>query len=173
MGGFIEGHDRQQASFLPACVDDYVGEDALVRIVDCFVQSLDLADFGFRRAIAAPTGRPGYHPGDMLRLYIWGYLNQLRSSRHLERACPRAFREAIGAFERRKGRLVKRQAELEKREEKVLVFGEPEARPMGYGRAPKMPSYNLQSTVDVGSGLIVHHDVFNDANDSPTRPLLA
>ena len=89
MSGFIEGHDRQQASLLPACVDDYVGDDALVRIVDGFVQSLDLADLGFRQAIAASTGRPGYHPGDMLCLYIWGYLNQLRSSRHLERACLR------------------------------------------------------------------------------------
>jgi IS5 family transposase len=55
---------------------------------------------------------------------------------------------------------------LECREEKVLVFGEPEAKPMGYGRAPKMPSYNLQSVVDVESGLIVHHDVYNDADDS-------
>ena len=77
-----------------------------------------------------------------------------------------AFRGAIAALERRRNHLTKRQAELEKREEKVLVFGEPEARPMGYGRAPKMPSYNLQSVVDVESGLIVHHDVFNDANDS-------
>jgi transposase len=75
MSGFIEGHDRQQPSLLPACVDDYVGEDGLVRIVDAFVRSLDLAGLGFDRAIAACTGRPGYHPGDMLRLYIWGYLN--------------------------------------------------------------------------------------------------
>lgn len=89
MNGFIEGHDRRQASLLPACVDDYIGEDALVRIVDAFVQSLDLAELGFRRAIAALKGRPGYHPGEMVRLYIWGYLNQLSSSRNLERACLR------------------------------------------------------------------------------------
>lgn len=68
--------------------------------------------------------------------------------------------------ERRRDRLVERQAELERREENVLVFGEPEAKPMGYGRAPKMPSYKLQNVVDVGSGLIVHHDVFNDTNGS-------
>lgn len=77
-----------------------------------------------------------------------------------------AFAEAIGSLKRRKGRLVRRQAELAGRDEKVLVFGEPEARPMGYAHAPKLPSYNLQSVVDVGSGLIVHHDVFNDANNS-------
>ncbi len=55
---------------------------------------------------------------------------------------------------------------MERHDEEVLVFGEPEAEPMGYGRAPKMPSYYLQSVVDVESGLIVHHDVYNDANDS-------
>ena len=86
---FIEGTERGQASLLPPCLDDYVAPDALVRIVDAFVASLDLTELGFGRSVAAPTGRPGYRPGDMLRLYIWGYLNQLRSSRHLERACTR------------------------------------------------------------------------------------
>ena len=76
------------------------------------------------------------------------------------------FAAAIASLEHRKDRLVRRQQELERREAKVLVFGEPEAKPMGYGRAPRMPSYNLQSVVDVESGLIVHHDVYNDANDS-------
>jgi len=276
MSGYIEGHDRRQPSLLPASVDDYVDQDSLVRVVDAFVGSLDLAGLGFDRAVAAATGRPGYHPGDMLRLYIWGYLNQVRSSRHLERACLRdlealwlmrrvapdyrtiaafrhdnpeaiiaasaafiqfcrehgmvgnstvaldgtkmravaspkniagaerlardiahtekeiayyldrldiidetvtqgfadqplhreGFKAAIVSLERRKQRLTKRQVELEQRDEKVLVFGEPDAKPMGYAHAPKLPSYNLQSAVDVESGLIVHHDVYNDANDS-------
>jgi transposase len=274
--GFIDGDSRDQISLLPACIDDYVLPAALVRVVDAFVASLDLAELGFNRAVAAATGRPGYQPGDMLRLYIWGYLNQVRSSRHLERACVRdlealwlmrrlapdyrtiaAFRHdnpegiiaasaafvqfcreqeliggrmvaldgtkmravaspkniagaerlardiahtekeiayyldrldiidetvaqgfadqplhregfttAIASLQRRKDRLARRQEELERRDEKVLVFGESEAKPMGYGRAPKTPSYNLQSVVDVESGLIVHHDVYNDANDS-------
>src|SRR6266702_2697523 len=76
------------------------------------------------------------------------------------------FKAAVSALHRRKDRLAKRQRELQRRDEKVLVFGEPEARPMGYGRAPKAPSYNLQSVVDTDSGLIVHHDVYNEANDS-------
>ncbi|MHB8530304.1 MAG: transposase, partial [Caulobacteraceae bacterium] len=76
------------------------------------------------------------------------------------------FAAAIASLQRRQDRLVRRQQELERREERVLVFGEPEAKPMGYGLAPKMPSYNLQSVVDVESGLIVHHDVYSDANDS-------
>jgi transposase len=273
--GHIEGFDRGQVSLLPACIDDYVAPQALVRIVDAFIGSLDLAELGFARAIAASTGRPGFHPADMLRLYVWGYLNQVRSSRHLERACVRdlealwlmrrlapdyrtiaafrhdnpeaivradaafvqfcreglvgghtvaldgtkmraaaspkniagaerltrdlahtereiayyldrldaideqvaqgfddqpahreAFAGAIASLKRRKDRLARRQAELARRDEKVLVFGEPEAKPMGYAHAPKLPSYNLQSVVDVESGLIIHHDVFNDANDS-------
>jgi hypothetical protein len=77
-----------------------------------------------------------------------------------------AFGEAVASLQRRKDRLARRQAELVQRDEKVLVFGEPEAKPMGYGRAPKFPAYNLQSVVDVESGLIVHHDVANEANDS-------
>jgi transposase len=66
-----------------------VAPNRLVRIVDAFVASLDLAELGLSRAVAAATGRPGFQPGDMLRLYIWGYLNQVQSSRHLERACVR------------------------------------------------------------------------------------
>lgn len=89
MGQFIEEDDRNQSFLLPACVDDYVPQVALVRIVDAFVGTLDLTALGFERTVSATTGRPGYHPGDMLRLYIWGYLNQLRSSRQLERACQR------------------------------------------------------------------------------------
>jgi transposase len=273
---FIEGQDRTQASLLPPSIDDYIASDALVRVVDMFVDSLNLGELGFERAVSAATGRPGFHPGDMLRLYIWGYLNQVRSSRMLERACVRdlealwlmrrlapdyrtiaafrhdnpeaivrasaafvqfcreqgliggrtvaldgtkmravasakniagterlardithtereiayyldrldaiddqmaqgfddqpshreAFAGAVASLQRRKDRLAKRQSELAKREEKVIVFGEPEAKPMGYAHAPKLPSYNLQSVVDVASGLIVHQDVFNDANDS-------
>ena len=86
---FVEGDSRDQISLLPACVDDYFGPDALVRVVDAIVTCLDLPALEFNRAVAAATGRPGFQPGDMLRLYIWGYLNQVRSSRHLERACVR------------------------------------------------------------------------------------
>ena len=101
--GFIEGVDRGQAALLPPCIDDYIAPDALVRVVDAFVADLDLADLGFDRAISAATGRPGYHPADMLRLYIWGYLNQVRSSRLLERACHRDL-EALWLMRRQIGR---------------------------------------------------------------------
>jgi transposase len=75
---FIEGQDRAQVSLLPPSIDDYVASDSLVRMVDAFVESLDLAELGFGRVIAAATGRPGYQPGDMLRLYIWGYLRAVQ-----------------------------------------------------------------------------------------------
>lgn len=68
-------------------VDDYVSPDAAVRVIDAFVASLDMVRLGFGRPTPAPTGRPGYDPRDMLRLYIYGYLNAVRSSRKLERAC--------------------------------------------------------------------------------------
>ncbi|MHA6721267.1 IS1182 family transposase [Sphingomonas sp. RS6] len=83
MGRFIEGSDRREQLFLPPCVDDYVAEDSAVRIVDIFVDALDLAALGF--ADAAATGRSGYHPATLLKLYIYGYLNQVQSSRRLER----------------------------------------------------------------------------------------
>jgi transposase len=84
---FIEGCDRREQLFLPPCVDDYVGEDSAVRIVDVFVDELDLASMGF--ADAAATGRPGYHPATLLKLYIYDYLNQVQSSRRLEREAGR------------------------------------------------------------------------------------
>lgn len=87
MGRFIEGCDRREQLLLPPCVDDYVAEDSAVRIVDVFVDALDLAALGF--ADAAATGRPGYHPATLLKLYIYGYLNQVQSSRRLEREAGR------------------------------------------------------------------------------------
>jgi len=73
---FIEVPSRAEVSLLPPCIDDYVPTDALVRVVDAFVDSLDLTELGFDRTVAAATGRPGFRPGDLLRLYICGYLNQ-------------------------------------------------------------------------------------------------
>ena len=87
MGRFIEGCERRQRLLLPDCIDDYVGQDSPVRVVDVFVDELDLAALGFEGA--ATTGRPGYHPATMLKLYVYGYLNQVQSSRRLEREAGR------------------------------------------------------------------------------------
>ena len=85
MAGFIEGVGRDQTKFFPECIDDWIGEDHLVRVVDLFVDELDLAGLGFHRHAAARTGRPGYHPSVLLKLFIYGCLNQIPSSRRLER----------------------------------------------------------------------------------------
>ena len=88
MKRFIEGLDRTQTSLLPDCIDDYVNDDNPVRAIDAFVDILDLATLGFDVTPEA-TGRPGYHPSTMLKLYLYGYLNQVQSSRRLERECAR------------------------------------------------------------------------------------
>lgn len=87
--GYIQGEDRGQASLLPSRLEDYVSVDASVRVIDAFVSGLDVVGLGFVRARAAATGRPGYDPRDLLKLYVWGYFNEIRSSRRLERACHR------------------------------------------------------------------------------------
>ncbi|TAM54273.1 MAG: IS1182 family transposase [Paraburkholderia sp.] len=89
MKRFVEGDDRKQVSLLPECIDDYIGQDDPVRVIDVFVDDLELEDLGFNGAIPALTGRPSYHPGVMLKIYIYGYLNRVPSSRRLERECQR------------------------------------------------------------------------------------
>lgn len=82
--GYIEGSDRDQQVLFPEVLDEYVGAENPVRFLDAFVASLDLAGLGFQRATPSEIGRPAYHPGDLLRLYLYGYLHRLRSSRKLE-----------------------------------------------------------------------------------------
>lgn len=266
---YIQGDDRYQITLLPRVIDDYVSTNAPVRVIDAFVDSLDFGALGFERASPACVGRPGYDPRDMLRLYIYGYLNEIRSSRRLERECGRnlelmwllrglapdfktiadfrrdngkgiigachAFvlfckeqglfnaqlvaidgskfraaasarrlydRQALGdereklderiayylsrlddedeseaseharvgaalaALEERKAKLKTLAAQLETSERTYIVEGEPDARPMGAGRGKKPPSYNVQTVVDADAGLILHHDVTDEATDS-------
>ena len=85
----ISGFERSQLLLLPEAIDDYVGTDNPVRFIDAFVDELDLAEAGFARVWSEATGRPGYAPGDLLKLYIYGYLNRVRSSRRLEAECHR------------------------------------------------------------------------------------
>ena len=85
----IFGFERSQLLLLPEAVDDYVGVDNPVRFIDQFVDGLDLTAAGFNRVTPKATGRPGYAPGDLLKLYIYGYLNRVRSSRRLEAECHR------------------------------------------------------------------------------------
>jgi transposase len=89
MKRFIEGEDRSQVTLLPECLDDYIAEDNPVRVVDAYVEELDLQELGFEGAEPAATGRPAYHPAVLLKIYIYGYLNRIQSSRRLEREAQR------------------------------------------------------------------------------------
>ncbi len=87
--GHIQGLARNQLTIFPDSLDDYISAENPVRFLDAFVDTLDVELLGFEHAIAKETGRPPYHPADLLRLYIYGYLNRIRSSRQLEREAHR------------------------------------------------------------------------------------
>jgi transposase len=89
MKRFIEGEDRNQVTMLPECLEDYVDQDNPVRVVEAFVDQLDLRQIGFQGMDPLATGRPSYHPSVLLKIYIYGYLNRIQSSRRLEREAQR------------------------------------------------------------------------------------
>jgi transposase len=89
MGRFVEGEDRRQGVLLPEYLDDYVSEENPVRVIEVFVDSLDLGALGFSGVVPEATGRPAYHPGLLLKIYVYGYINQIASSRRLEREAQR------------------------------------------------------------------------------------
>lgn len=82
--GYIEGEDRYQITLFPESIDEYVKENSTVRIIEAYVNQLDIEKLGFKRAVTPTTGRPPYNPKDLLKLYLYGYLNKIRSSRRLE-----------------------------------------------------------------------------------------
>jgi transposase len=88
MSGFIEGTCRTQATLFPDRLDDYLTEENEIRVIDAFIGSLVLSDLGFK-TVSADTGRPGYHPSTMLKLFVYGYLNRIQSARRLEREAGR------------------------------------------------------------------------------------
>jgi len=89
MKRFIEGEERTQSVLFPDRLEDWVAEDNPVRVIDVFVDEMNLGALGFERTVPAATGRPGYHPGTLLKIYIYGYLNRVQSSRRLEREAQR------------------------------------------------------------------------------------
>jgi len=88
MSGFIEGENRHQATLFPERLDDYIAEDSAVRVIDVFIDDLDISGLGFKTG-PSETGRPGYHPTTMLKIYVYGYLNRVQSSRRLEHEAQR------------------------------------------------------------------------------------
>lgn len=88
MSGFIEGENRFQATLFPERLDDYIAEESAVRVIDVFIDELDISGLGFKTE-SKVTGRPAYHPSTMLKIYVYGYLNRVHSSRRLERETQR------------------------------------------------------------------------------------
>ena len=101
MKRFVEGADRGQSTLLPECLDDWISEENPVRVIDAFVDTLDLSSLGFDGVEPAATGRPAFHPSVLLKVYIYDYLNRVQSSRRLEREAGRNV-EVMGLL----GRLV-------------------------------------------------------------------
>src|SRR5215468_2538116 len=89
MKRFVEGEDRRQGALLPHCLDDYVTENNPVRVIEAFIDELDLVTLGFDGVVPETTGRPAYHPATLLKIYLYGYLNRVQSSRRLEREAQR------------------------------------------------------------------------------------
>src|SRR5215213_10477933 len=89
MRRFIDGEDRMQQALLPHCLEDYLSEENPVRVIEVFIDALDLASLGFSGMTPAATGRPAYHPSTLLKIYLYGYLNRIQSSRRLEREAQR------------------------------------------------------------------------------------
>src|SRR6201997_5955528 len=85
----VEGEDRRQGALLPHYLDDYVTENNPVRVIEAFIDELDLATLGFAGVVPEVTGRPAYHPSTLLKIYLYGYLNRVPSSRRLEREAQR------------------------------------------------------------------------------------
>src|SRR5215813_2358981 len=120
MTGFVIGVDRNQGTMFPAQLEDYVAEDNPVRVIDFFVDRLDLIELGFGGVTPKDMGRPAYHPAVMLKIYVYGYLNRVQSSRRLEHECQRNLElmwltgrlapdfKTIADFRRDNGRAIRR-----------------------------------------------------------------
>jgi hypothetical protein len=151
MSGFIEGEDRHQATLFPERLDDYIAEDSPVRAVDVFVDDPDLSGLGFKTESEA-TGRPGYHPATLLKLFIYGYLNRVQSSRRLKREAPVAqaksqrLEDKITALKKEMARLKKLEVRLPQAPDRQIALTDLDARCMATsGRGTGLVGYNVQA----------------------------
>src|SRR5437868_2523539 len=195
MHRFIDGEDRMQRALLPHSLEDYVGEENPVRVIEVFIDELDLAALGFSGMTPAATGRPAYHPSTLLKIYLYGYLNRVQSSRRLEREAQRnielmwltgrraldqADREESEVAEAKSGRLKEKIAGLRRQMQALKVMEQtvqdapdqqvsltdPDARSMATsGKGTATVGYNVQIAVDAEHHLIVAHEVTNQGYD--------
>src|SRR6266853_1349264 len=143
MHRFIDGEDRMQQALLPHCLEDYVGEENPVRVIEVFIEELDLAALGFSGVTPATTGRPGYHPSTLLKIYLYGYLNrrQMQALKEMEQTVQDA-------------------------PDQQVSLTDPDARSMATsGKGTATVGYNVQIAVDAEHHLIVAHEVINQGYD--------
>ena len=195
MGRFVEGADRSQLCLLPECLDDWVNQDNPVHVIEAFVEALDLAALGFVGATPAATGRPAYHPAVLLKLYIYGYLNRVQSSRRLEREAGRnvelmwlhlhqldsadrqepseavltkttRLKEKISRLRQEMGRLSALDGLMRQSPDQQVSLTDPDARSMATsGRGSGVVGYHVQVAVETEHHLIVTHEVTNVGSD--------
>src|SRR5438477_509407 len=169
MGRFVEGEDRHQATLLPSRLDDYVGEDSAARVVDVFVDELDLMSLGFA-VTAAATGRPAYHPATLLKLYIYGYLPDLDTADRQEGEAAEAragkLKDKIATLRAQMQALKAMETEVAASPDGQVSLTDPDARSMATsGRGSGVVGYNVQSVVETKHHLIVVHEVTNIGSD--------
>jgi transposase len=192
MKRFIQGEHRTQGTLLPESLDDYVADTNPVRVVDVFVDELDLGKLGFAGVDPAATGRPSYHPAVLLKVYIYGYLNRIQSSRRLEREAQRNVElmwltgrlmpdfKTIANFRKDNGKAIRSvcrqfvmlcqqlglftEVKLNESPDKQISLTDPDARSMKT-RGTGIVGYNVQTAVDAKHHLIVAHEVTNVGSD--------
>src|SRR5438876_121256 len=168
---YIRGVTRNQVILFPETVEDYITEDNPVRFIDAFVSSLDLGELGFMRAQPAETGRPAYDPSDLLRLYLYGYLNELdqadATDTDPDEPTPSAaeLREKIKTLHERKAKYQALHEGLKASGAKQVSLTDGDARSMVMHHGSTEVGYNVQTVVDEQHQLIVEHEVTNDPTD--------
>ena len=157
---FIEGIDSRQMRLGIWSIEEEVAENSPARFVEVFVDSLDVGELGFKRAEPAHTGRPAYAPQDLIKLYLYGYLNGIRSSRKLERECGRNIElfyllnrlcpdhNTIADFRKENRKALKKVFQSDRG---ALLFTDPEAGMMPAKEGGIKACYNVQTAVDAGS----------------------
>src|SRR5215831_12117430 len=176
MHRFIDGEDRMQQALLPHSLEDYVGEENPVRVVEVFIDELDLAALGFSGMTPAATGRPAYHPSTLLKIYLYGYLNRVQSSRRLEREAQRNTElmwltgrlapdfKKIAGLRRQMQALKAMQQTVHDAPDQQVSMTDPDARSMATSGKGTV-GYNVQIAVDAEHHLIVTHEVTNQGYD--------
>src|SRR5260370_1006251 len=167
MHRFIDGEDRMQRALLPHSLEDYVGEENPVRVIEVFIDELDLAALGFSGMTPAATGRPAYHPSTLLKIYLFGYLNRVQSSRRLEReegevaeAKSGRLKEKIAGLRRQMLALKAMEQRVQDAPDQQVSLTDPDARSMATsGKGTATVGYNVQIAVDAEHHLIVTHEV--------------